>query len=54
MTHRRDRTLVSSGLARVEGEGALYVQVTGSEVDQVRLDIYEPLRPVHLLLGPPP
>ena len=42
MTHRHDRTLVASGLARVEGEGAMYVRVTGTEVDEVRLDICEP------------
>ncbi len=44
MTHRRDRTLVATGLARAEGEGAMYVQVTGDQVDEVRLDIYEPPR----------
>jgi sulfhydrogenase subunit alpha len=44
MTHRRDRTLVTSGLARVEGEGAMYVRVSGSQVDQVQLNIYEPPR----------
>jgi coenzyme F420-reducing hydrogenase alpha subunit len=44
MTHRRDRTLVARGLARVEGEGAMYVRVTGDQVDEVRLDIYEPPR----------
>jgi coenzyme F420-reducing hydrogenase alpha subunit len=44
MTHRRDRTLVAKGLARVEGEGGMYVRVTGSEVDEVRLEIYEPPR----------
>jgi sulfhydrogenase subunit alpha len=44
MTHRRDRTLITTGLARVEGEGAMYVRVAGSEVDEVRLDIYEPPR----------
>jgi coenzyme F420-reducing hydrogenase alpha subunit len=44
MTHRRDRTLFTSGLARVEGEGAMYVQVDGSTVQEVRLDIYEPPR----------
>ena len=30
MTHRRDRTLV----ARVEGEGAMYVRVDGGDVGQ--------------------
>jgi sulfhydrogenase subunit alpha len=44
MTHQRDRTLIATGLARVEGEGAMYVRVTGSGVDEVRLDIYEPPR----------
>ena len=44
MTHQRDRTLAASGLARVEGEGAMHVRVRGSQVDEVRLDIYEPPR----------
>ena len=44
MTHKRDRTLFTSGLARVEGEGAMYVRVSGGHVDEVRLDIYEPPR----------
>ena len=44
MTHRHDRTLLTSGLARVEGEGSMYVRVSGSQVDEVRLDIYEPPR----------
>jgi sulfhydrogenase subunit alpha len=44
MTHRRDRTLSTSGLARVEGEGAMYVRVDGGTVEEVRLDIYEPPR----------
>lgn len=44
MTHQRDRTLAASGLARVEGEGAMYVRVRGTQVDEVRLDIYEPPR----------
>jgi sulfhydrogenase subunit alpha len=44
MTHRRDRTLFTSGLARVEGEGAMHVRVRGGDVDEVRLDIYEPPR----------
>ena len=44
MTHRRDRTLLTSGLARVEGEGAMYVRVNGDRVEEVRLDIYEPPR----------
>ena len=44
MTHRSDRTLVTKGLARVEGEGAMYVRVSGGQVEEVRLDIYEPPR----------
>jgi sulfhydrogenase subunit alpha len=44
MTHRRDRTLVATGLARVEGEGAMYVRLSGDQVAEVRLDIYEPPR----------
>jgi coenzyme F420-reducing hydrogenase alpha subunit len=44
MTHKHDRTLFTSGLARVEGEGAMYVRVTGRRVDEVRLEIYEPPR----------
>src|SRR5437660_6368507 len=44
MTHQRDRTLATSALARVEGEGAMHVRVRGSQVDEVRLDIYEPPR----------
>jgi hypothetical protein len=44
MTHRRDRTLLTSGLARVEGEGAMYVRVNGDRVEEVRLEIYEPPR----------
>jgi coenzyme F420-reducing hydrogenase alpha subunit len=44
MTHRRDRTLATSALARVEGEGAMYVRVDDGTVEEVRLDIYEPPR----------
>jgi len=44
VTHRADRTLVTTGLARVEGEGSMYVRVAGGEVEEVRLDIYEPPR----------
>jgi sulfhydrogenase subunit alpha len=44
MTHRGDRTLAAAGLARVEGEGAMYVRVGDGLVDEVRLDIYEPPR----------
>src|ERR1700758_3222280 len=44
MTPRDERTLVTAGIARVEGEGRLYLRVTGDQVDEVRLDIYEPPR----------
>lgn len=44
MTHRHDRTLQVGALARVEGEGAMYVRTRGPEVEEVRLDIYEPPR----------
>ncbi len=44
MTHRHERTLAATGLARVEGEGSLHVRVLGDQVDEVRLDIYEPPR----------
>jgi coenzyme F420-reducing hydrogenase alpha subunit len=44
MTHRGDRILQAAGLARVEGEGAMYVRVDAGQVAEVRLDIYEPPR----------
>ena len=44
MTPRADRTLVTTGLARVEGEGSMYIRVAGGQVTEVRLDIYEPPR----------
>ncbi|HEU5023483.1 MAG TPA: Ni/Fe hydrogenase subunit alpha [Spirillospora sp.] len=44
MTHRNDRTLKVGALARVEGEGAMYVRVRGADVQEVRLNIYEPPR----------
>ena len=44
MTHRGDRALAAAGLARVEGEGAMYVRVSDGQVEEVRLDIYEPPR----------
>ncbi len=40
----RTRTLRVGNLARVEGEGALYVRVRGCQVEEVRLDIFEPPR----------
>ena len=44
VTHRGDRTLQAKGLARVEGEGSMYVRVNDGLVEEVRLDIYEPPR----------
>jgi sulfhydrogenase subunit alpha len=44
MTHREERTLSVGALARVEGEGAMYVRSRDGTVEQVRLEIYEPPR----------
>ena len=44
MTHREHRTLAAVGLARVEGEGSLHIDVSDDRVEQVRLDIFEPPR----------
>lgn len=38
------RTIRVGALARVEGEGALHLVMRGKEVDQVRLEIFEPPR----------
>ena len=43
MTHRSVRLNVPV-LARVEGEGAMHVEVTEGEVTDIRLEIYEPPR----------
>jgi sulfhydrogenase subunit alpha len=43
MTHR-DRTISVGALARVEGEGGMFVRIAGGDVAEVRLDIYEPPR----------
>jgi len=47
---RRTRTLRTNVLARVEGEGAMHVQIEGDEVTDVRLRIYEPPRFFEALL----
>ena len=39
-----DRVLITRALARVEGEGAMYVRLRDGRVDDVRLEIYEPPR----------
>jgi sulfhydrogenase subunit alpha len=44
MTHKNERVLSVAELARVEGEGALYIRATGGRVEEARLDIYEPPR----------
>jgi sulfhydrogenase subunit alpha len=44
MTHKNDRVLSVRELARVEGEGALYMRASGNRVEEARLDIYEPPR----------
>ena len=41
---QRDRKLTVSGIARVEGEGALRVTVRDGQVDRAELNIYEPPR----------
>ncbi len=41
---RKSRTIKVGYLARVEGEGGLYVKLKGGEVVDVRLDIFEPPR----------
>jgi coenzyme F420-reducing hydrogenase alpha subunit len=40
----RTKTIRTDALARVEGEGAMYVRIAGREVEDVRLNIYEPPR----------
>ena len=44
MTHKNERILSVKELARVEGEGALYIRASGNRVEEARLDIYEPPR----------
>ena len=39
-----ERKITVNALTRVEGEGALHVQVNGEKVESVRLSIYEPPR----------
>src|ERR1019366_1874851 len=40
----KTRTIKVDYLARVEGEGALYVRIRGDRVEEVRLQIFEPPR----------
>ena len=44
MTARRGRTIRVDTLARVEGEGSLYIKLVGERVADVKLKIYEPPR----------
>ncbi|GGY33445.1 Ni/Fe hydrogenase subunit alpha [Streptomyces djakartensis] len=44
MSHRGSRVLRVGSLARVEGEGSLHLRVTGREVEEAQLRIYEPPR----------
>lgn len=47
---RPKRTIRTDVLARVEGEGAMYVRIEGTEVAECRLRIYEPPRFFEALL----
>jgi sulfhydrogenase subunit alpha len=44
------RTIRVAALTRVEGEGGLYVRLRGRDVEEVRLEIYEPPRLFEALL----
>ncbi|MGA9413670.1 MAG: nickel-dependent hydrogenase large subunit, partial [Terriglobales bacterium] len=44
MTKQPIRTIKVETLARVEGEGALYIKLKGDQVQDVKLSIYEPPR----------
>ena len=44
------RTIKVEALARVEGEGGLYVKIRGEKVTEVKLRIYEPPRLFEALL----
>ena len=50
MSEPRTRTIRTDYLARVEGEGAMYVRLEGREVAEVKLRIYEPPRFFEALL----
>src|SRR5271165_7575669 len=49
-TGRRTRVIRTDYLARVEGEGAMYVKLDGRTVSEVKLRIYEPPRFFEALL----
>ncbi len=44
MSRDKSRTIKVETLARVEGEGALYIKLKGNQVQDVKLKIYEPPR----------
>jgi coenzyme F420-reducing hydrogenase alpha subunit len=44
VAERRTRTIKTDYLARVEGEGAMFVRIEDGRVGEVKLDIYEPPR----------
>jgi sulfhydrogenase subunit alpha len=44
VSHTHDRHISVEALARVEGEGAMHVEVTDGQVERVELEIYEPPR----------
>jgi sulfhydrogenase subunit alpha len=44
VARRRTRTIKTDYLARVEGEGAMFVRIRDGRVDEVKLNIYEPPR----------
>ena len=44
MTERRTKTIKTDYLARVEGEGAMLVRIADGQVEEVKLNIYEPPR----------
>ena len=48
--HRATKTIKVNYLARVEGEGALHVQIADDQVSEVRLEIFEPPRFFEALL----
>ncbi len=49
-TPKNTRTIKVDYLARVEGEGALYIKISGGQVKDVRLKIFEPPRFFEALL----
>ena len=50
MSDRRNSVIRTDYLARVEGEGAMYVELADGEVRDVKLRIYEPPRFFEALL----